>query len=120
ALNLGWRHRASAVASLFAAFSLLRGRWSRAVLALGTLVALNRSFYALLLRKRGRFGAMTGVGLHVVHHVLGALSVPIALLERLRRGAERRSTGSRPAASVPSATPAACAATSAVAGATRR
>jgi len=88
ALNLGWRHRASAVASLFAAFSLLRGRWSRAVLALGTLVALNRSFYALLLRKRGRFGAMTGVGLHVVHHVLGALSVPIALLERLRRGAQ--------------------------------
>jgi GT2 family glycosyltransferase len=88
ALNLGRRHRASALASLVAAFSLLRGRWSRAVLALGALVALNRSFYALVLRKRGRLGAAAAVGLHVVHHVVGALSVPIALLERLRRGGE--------------------------------
>ena len=88
ALNLGWRHRASAVASLVAAFSLLRGRWSRAVVAFGALVALNRSFYALLLRKRGPRAAVAGVGLHALHHVVGVLSVPIALFERLRRDRE--------------------------------
>ena len=86
ALNLGWRHRASALASLTAAVSVLRGRWGRAAVALGVLVALNRSFYALLARRRGRLEAVTGVGLHALHHVVGALSVPIALLEYLRRG----------------------------------
>ena len=85
ALNLGWRHRLSAVASLAAAFSLLRGRWSRTFVALGALVALNRSFYALLLRRRGGLEAAAGIGLHALHHVVGALAVPIALLERLRR-----------------------------------
>jgi glycosyltransferase involved in cell wall biosynthesis len=88
ALNLGWRHRASAVASVAAALSVLGGRWRRAVVALGVLVALNHSFYALLARRRGRLEAVTGVGLHALHHVTGALSVPIALLEHLRRGRE--------------------------------
>ena len=85
ALNLGWRHRASAVASLFGVFAVLRGRWRGAVVALGVLVALNRSFYALLARRRGRLEAAAGVGLHALHHVVGALSVPIALVERFRR-----------------------------------
>lgn len=85
ALNLGWRHRAGAVASLVAAIALLRGHVRRAVVALGVLVALNRSFYALLARRRGRLEAAVGVGLHALHHVVGALSVPIALLEHLRR-----------------------------------
>jgi GT2 family glycosyltransferase len=85
ALNLGWRHRLSAVVSLAASISLLRGRFRAALLALGALAALNGSFYALLLRKRGRLGAATGVGLHALHHVVGGLSVPIALVEHLRR-----------------------------------
>jgi len=89
ALNLGWRHRASAVASVTAALSVLRGRWGRAAFALGALVVLNRSFYALLARRRGRRDAVAGVGLHALHHVVGALSVPIALLERLRRDCDR-------------------------------
>jgi GT2 family glycosyltransferase len=84
ALNLGWRHRLSAVASLVAAGSLLRGRLRTALVALGALVALNRSFYALLARRRGRLQAAAGVGLHVLHHVVGALSVPVALVEHLR------------------------------------
>jgi hypothetical protein len=71
-----------------AALSVLGGRWRRAVVALGVLVALNHSFYALLARRRGRLEAVTGVGLHALHHVTGALSVPIALLEHLRRGRE--------------------------------
>lgn len=88
ALNLGPRHRASAVLSLLAVISLLRGRLRATVLALGALVALNRSFYALLLRRRGAAGAAAGVCLHALHHVVGALSVPIALVEHLRRGRE--------------------------------
>lgn len=85
ALNLGWRHRASALASLVAVFSLLGGRVRTAFVALGVLVALNRSFYGLLARRRGPVEAAAGVGLHVLHHVVGALSVPIALVGYLRR-----------------------------------
>ena len=85
ALNLGWRHRLSAALSVLAAVSLLRGRLRTTVLALGGLVALNRSFYRLLERRQGRARAAAGVGLHVLHHLVGALSVPIALVERLRR-----------------------------------
>jgi GT2 family glycosyltransferase len=88
ALNLGWRHRASAAASLVAAVSLLRGRPRSAVAALAALVALNRSFYSLLLRRRGPLQAAAGVGLHALHHVVGALAVPIAVVDHLRRGRE--------------------------------
>jgi GT2 family glycosyltransferase len=84
ALNLGWRHRLSAIASLVAAGSLLRGRLRSTVVALAGLVALNRSFYALLARRSGRLEAAGGVGLHALHHVLGAASVLIALAEHLR------------------------------------
>jgi GT2 family glycosyltransferase len=85
ALNLGWRHRLSAVASLAAAISVLRGRFRAALFALGALAALNRSFYSLLARKRGRLGAAAGLVLHALHHVVGVLSVPIALAKHLRR-----------------------------------
>jgi GT2 family glycosyltransferase len=84
ALNLGWRHRLSAVASLVAAGSLLRGRWRRAAVALGALFVLNRSFYELLARRRGRLEAGLGVGLHALHHVVGALSIPVGIVEHLR------------------------------------
>jgi GT2 family glycosyltransferase len=89
ALNLGWRHRLSAVASLVAAGALLRGRFRTALAAFGVLVALNRSFYELLARRRGRLEAVMGVGLHALHHVVGALSVPVAIVEYLRSLARR-------------------------------
>ena len=88
ALNLGWRHRVSAVASLVALLSLLRGRMRTVLVALGVLVALNRSFYGLLARRRGPVEAVAGIGLHVLHHVVGALSVPIALVGYMRRGCD--------------------------------
>ena len=84
-LNLGWRHRLSALAALGAAGALLRGRLRRTLVALGVLVALNRSFYELLARRRGRAQAAIGVWLHVLHHVVGALSVPVGIVEHLRR-----------------------------------
>lgn len=83
-LNLGWRHRASALASLVSAAALLRGRPRTTVAALGALVALNASFYELLARRRGPGEATVGVGLHAVHHLTGVLAVPIALVRHLR------------------------------------
>jgi len=84
-LNLGWRHRASAAASLVTVAALLRGRLRTAALGIAAIVALNRSFYALLARRRGRTEAAAGVGLHALHHLVAALSVPVALVEHLRR-----------------------------------
>jgi GT2 family glycosyltransferase len=84
-LNLGWRHRLSALAALGAVGALLRGRLRRMIVALAVLVALNRSFYELLARRRGRAQAVIGVWLHVLHHVVGAISVPVGIVEHLRR-----------------------------------
>jgi Glycosyl transferase family 2 len=86
ALNLGWRHRASAVASVVAALSLLRGKPRLAAGSLAALVALNGPFYRLLLRRRGPLEASLGVGLHAVHHVTGALAVPVGIARYLSRG----------------------------------
>ena len=83
-LNLGWRHRASAVASLVGAPALLRGRPRTTVAALAALVALNASFYELLARRRGPAEATVGVGLHAVHHLTGVLALPIGLVRHLR------------------------------------
>lgn len=85
ALNLSWRHRLSALASVAAAASLLRGRLRGLVVAFAALALLNRSFYELLARKRGRTGAALGLGLLALHHVVGALSVPVGVVEHLRR-----------------------------------
>ncbi|HZR91449.1 MAG TPA: glycosyltransferase [Gaiellaceae bacterium] len=85
ALNLGWRQRLSAASSVLAAVSLLRGRLGRAAGALAALVLLNASFYALLARRRGPREAALGVGLHALHHLVGALSVPAGVVAHLRR-----------------------------------
>jgi GT2 family glycosyltransferase len=84
ALNLGWRHRLSALASVAAAVSMVRGRPRGLVWSMAALVALNASFYALLVRRRGRREAAAGVGLHVVHHLAGAASVPVGVAKHLR------------------------------------
>ena len=79
ALNLGWRHRASALASVVVAVSLAARAAAPALGALAVLVALNAPFYELLARRRGRREAAIGVGLHALHHVDGALSVPVGV-----------------------------------------
>jgi GT2 family glycosyltransferase len=89
-LNLGWRHRASAAASvlLAAALGLRRPRLALATL-LGILV-LNRDFYALLARRGGPRLLAAGVGLHQLHHLTAVASVPVGVLlhrrERSRNG----------------------------------
>jgi GT2 family glycosyltransferase len=86
-LNLGWRHRLSAAASIALVTSLAARRPRQATLALGALVALNADFYALLLKRRGPAHAAAGVGLHALHHLTGAAAVPLGLFEHAR---ERR------------------------------
>jgi glycosyltransferase involved in cell wall biosynthesis len=85
-LNLGWRERASALASVGAAVAILRRRPLEAAAWLGALVALNREFYALLERRQGLARAATGVGLHALHQVTAAAAVPAGVLAYLRRG----------------------------------
>jgi len=83
ALNLGWRHRLSAAASILVVASLLARKPRTAVGAAGILLAANRSFYALLVRSRDWRQVVVGVPLHVVHHVVGVAAVPTALMLEL-------------------------------------
>ena len=81
-LNLGWRHRLSAAASLVGAVAIVRRRPLAAAAAAASLVALNRSFYSLLVRRRGPVEAAAGVGLHAIHHLTAAAAVAYALVSR--------------------------------------
>ena len=84
-LNLGWRHRISALASLAFVGSLAKRRIGAAGVSLLTLGVANRSFYRLLARRRGPLGAATGVLLHTVHHLTAVASAPLGLLAYVRR-----------------------------------
>jgi Glycosyl transferase family 21 len=90
-LNLGWRHRASAAATVVGAVGLAARRPAPAGVGALALLALNGSFYALLLRRRGPAQAAAGVGLHALHHLVAAASVPAALAAHAirRRGARK-------------------------------
>ena len=93
ALNLGWRHRSSAAVSVLALVALGRRKPAAFGGSLLALVLLNRSFYALLVRRRGAREAGLGVALHALHHLTGVAAIPVGtlayLLER-RRGVRRR------------------------------
>jgi len=84
-LNLAWRHRASAAASVLAAIGVLRRRPRLVVAGIAALVALNAPFYRFLLLRRGPVEATLGVVLHAVHHVTGALAAPAGVVAHLRR-----------------------------------
>jgi GT2 family glycosyltransferase len=87
ALNLGWRHRASAAAVAVGALGLARGQGRAAAASLAALVMLNRDFYALLARRQPGSAAVAGIGLHALHHATGIAAVPAGILLYLR---ERR------------------------------
>jgi GT2 family glycosyltransferase len=91
ALNLGWRHRASAAASGAVVLALLLRRPRPAAVAAICLIALNRDFYRLLLAKRGWRQAAAGIPLHLLHHLIGIASVPAGVALYVRdRGADPR------------------------------
>jgi Glycosyl transferase family 21 len=89
ALNLGWRRRAGAAASVALAASLLARRPRPAMAALLAGLALDRDLYALLRRAGGPELLLAGIGLHQLHQLAAAASVPTALLlhalEKARR-----------------------------------
>ena len=93
ALNLGWRHRASAAACAAGVAGLLLRRPATAAAALLVLLAANRDFYVLLARRRGVVEAVAGVGLHVVHHLTALAAVPVGVGVHLR---DRRRAHDRP------------------------
>jgi hypothetical protein len=78
-LNLSWRHRLSALASLGALAGAALLQPLVVLLMLSGLVALNQSFYRLLLRRRGLSHTAAGVGLHVVHHLVAVCALPTGI-----------------------------------------
>jgi GT2 family glycosyltransferase len=83
ALNLSWRNRASAAASLTLLVALAARRPRPAGAACMLLLGLNSSFYLLLLSRRGIRQAATGIPLHVLHHIVSVVAVPIGVLDHL-------------------------------------
>jgi GT2 family glycosyltransferase len=83
ALNLAWRHRLSALASVGLAASVVARRPRPALAGLAALAALNRGFYSLLLRRRGPWQAAAGVGLHAIHHLSAVTAVPVGVVAQL-------------------------------------
>lgn len=83
-LNLGWRHRLSALASLLGAFGVVRRRPVFLVASAATLVALNHDFYGIMLRRRGPGAAAASVTLHAVHHLVGIVAVPFGVIRYVR------------------------------------
>lgn len=83
-LNLGWAHRASAIASLTALAALARRRPLPAAAAVAALVIINRDLYYLLLRRRGPFEAAAGIGLHVIHHATAGAALAVGIARSAR------------------------------------
>ena len=79
ALNLGWRRRASAATSVGLVGALLARRPRLAAAALAANLVLDRDLYALLARRGGPRLLLAGVGLHQLHQLSAAASVPVAV-----------------------------------------
>jgi GT2 family glycosyltransferase len=89
-LNLGLHHRVSALASIGSVAAIVLGSLVAFAACLTLLITLNRSFYALLLRRQGLHRAAVGVGLHALHHLVATIAVPFGILSALRNGATPR------------------------------
>jgi len=83
ALNLDWRRRLSAATSVALVGSFLARRPRAAAVALLANLALDRDLYVLLARRGGPRLLAAGVGLHQLHQLSAAASVPAALFLHL-------------------------------------
>jgi glycosyltransferase involved in cell wall biosynthesis len=79
ALNLGWKRRASAATSVALLGALLTRRPRLGAAALFANFILDRDLYALLARRGGPRLLVAGIGLHQLHQLSAAASVPIAV-----------------------------------------
>jgi len=89
ALNLGWKRRASAATSVALLGALLTHRPRAAAAALLANLALDRGLYALLARRGGARLLVAGIGLHQLHQLSAAVSVPVAVALHLAEGARK-------------------------------
>ncbi len=89
ALNLDWRRRLSAATSVALLASLLVRRPRAAAAAVFANLLLDRDLYALLARRGGPPLLLAGIGLHQLHQLSAAASVPAALVLHLAEGARR-------------------------------
>lgn len=89
ALNLSRRRRASAAASVALLGALLARRTRLAAAALLAGLVLDRDLYALLARRGGPRLLLAGVGLHQLHQLAAAASVPTALALHAIEGRRR-------------------------------
>lgn len=94
-LNLGWRHRVSAAASLVGVAGIALRRPRMAAIGLVALVLLNRSLYALVWRRRGPLEAVAAVPIHGAHHLVGVVAALVGLAThgRRRRGGRGSAAG---------------------------
>lgn len=79
ALNLSRRRRVSAFASVALLVALLARRPRLAAAALLANLVLDRDLYALLARRGGPPLLLAGIGLHQLHQLTAAASVPTAI-----------------------------------------
>jgi GT2 family glycosyltransferase len=85
-LNLGWRRRASAATSVALLGALLARRRRLSAAALATNLVLDRDLYALLARRGGARLLLAGIGLHQLHQLAAAASVPTAIVLEAMEG----------------------------------
>lgn len=78
ALNLGLRHRLSALASVSLLVSLGLRRYRVAAASGAAFTVLNRDFYVLVARRRGAAHAAGGVLLHVTHSLTATAAAVVA------------------------------------------
>jgi hypothetical protein len=85
ALNLGWRHRLTAAASVALLTTSVRRKVQPSLGLIVVIVILNHSLYRMLMRRRGLAFAVAAVPLHLVHHLVGVAAVPEGVRRFLRR-----------------------------------
>ena len=93
ALNLAWRHRLSALSALLAVGAAAARRFRPAVAGVAALLALNARLYRLFAQRQGAARLPLGVGLHLLHHLVGAASVAVGLARHLLDARARRRPG---------------------------
>jgi hypothetical protein len=79
ALNLGTRHRLSALASVSLLVSLGLRRYRVAAASAAAFTALNRDFYVLVARRRGPWQAGGGFVLHIAHSATAVAAAAVAV-----------------------------------------
>jgi GT2 family glycosyltransferase len=96
-LNLGWRHRASAVSTLL----LVAGGVFESILlagvAVAALLAMNASFYALLVRRRGIRQAAVGFLLHMLHYLIATVALAVGTASYAAQRQRREAAPEAPA-----------------------